>query len=683
MKTSTLQNYICLVVTLWGAAAAHGAVVTVPAGGNLQQAINNASPGDTIVLQAGATYTGNFTLPNKGSSSTAYITITSSMAASLPAGLRVNPSQASLMATLAPPNGAAAIGVNDYAHHYQLIGLEIHPPAGVYSGDLVTLGSGGTTSLAALPHDLIVDRCYIHGDAVAGGKRGVALNSGTAVIQNSYISGLKSTWQDTTAVGGWSGSGPFTIVNNYLEAGAESILFGGAPPSIAGLVPSNITIQGNYMSKPLSWYPGSPTYGGTTYVVKNVLELKSAKNVTITGNVMENSWVGAQNGFVVVVTVRTESGADPTAVVQNVTFQNNLIRNAPSGVNMGGIDDNGMGSTSGVAFKNNVFLINAAAWGLGPGRLFQIVSGMNNLTIDHNTGISDANLSIADGSPSYGFLMQNNMVFSGPYGFFGSGSSTGTLSLNTYFPGAIFRNNAIIGGYGPRYPAGNFFPATPDQVGFANYANANYALSTTSPYIAAATDGTPLGADVTGLQPVFAAAIAGTASAGTTPITTPVTAPVSSPTPTSTFTPVRVNAGGAGTVDGAGQTWSADMDFSGGSTWAVTNGIAGTTAPAVYQTCRYGPSFSYNVPVPNGMYNVTLKFAEPVYNRAGGRQFNLAINGSPVLANFDVYAAAGAMFTAVDKTFPVTVTNGQITLSFTDGPADSPMVSGIQIPSAQ
>ena len=42
-----------------------GATITVAAGGNLQAALNSAQLGTTIVLQAGATYTGPFTLPAK------------------------------------------------------------------------------------------------------------------------------------------------------------------------------------------------------------------------------------------------------------------------------------------------------------------------------------------------------------------------------------------------------------------------------------------------------------------------------------------------------------------------------------------------------------------------------------------------------------------------------------------
>src|SRR3954452_18313016 len=79
--------------------------INVPAGGNLQSALNAAQGGDTITLAAGATYTGHFQLKQNNSSQ--WITIQSSGAGSLPSGTRVSPSQASSMAKLVTPDGAA------------------------------------------------------------------------------------------------------------------------------------------------------------------------------------------------------------------------------------------------------------------------------------------------------------------------------------------------------------------------------------------------------------------------------------------------------------------------------------------------------------------------------------------------------------------------------------------------
>src|SRR5205085_10690078 len=40
-----------------------GVTINVPAGGDLQAALNQARPGDQLVLQAGATFIGNYVLP--------------------------------------------------------------------------------------------------------------------------------------------------------------------------------------------------------------------------------------------------------------------------------------------------------------------------------------------------------------------------------------------------------------------------------------------------------------------------------------------------------------------------------------------------------------------------------------------------------------------------------------------
>ena len=62
---------------------------------------------------------------------------------------------------------------------YRLVGLEIAPQPGTFVYDLVDLGQG-ERSLSALPHDIVIDRCYVHGDPQAGTRRGVALNAARA-----------------------------------------------------------------------------------------------------------------------------------------------------------------------------------------------------------------------------------------------------------------------------------------------------------------------------------------------------------------------------------------------------------------------------------------------------------------------------------------------------------------------
>src|SRR5437660_12102447 len=155
---------------------------------------------------------------------------------------------------------------------------------------LVELGTGGETSTATLPHDIIIDRCYIHGNAGQAAIRGVALNGSRIAVIDSYLAEFKDQGSDTQALAGWNGPGPFKIVNNYLEAAGENLLFGGAAPRIPGLVPSDIEIRRNLLAKSVSWNPGDPAYAGTRWTVKYILELKKARRVLIDGNLLERNW---------------------------------------------------------------------------------------------------------------------------------------------------------------------------------------------------------------------------------------------------------------------------------------------------------------------------------------------------------------------------------------------------------
>src|SRR5262249_31101271 len=130
----------------------------------------------------------------------------------------------------------------------------------------------------------------------------------------------------------------------------------------------------------------------------------------------------------------------------------------------------------------------------------------------------------------------------------------------------------------------------------------------------------------------------------------------SNPPPPNT---VRVNAGGGAYTDSSGNAWSADTGFSGGMSYTNNVPIAGTSDPALYQSQRWntGP-FSYAFTgLAAGSYQVTLKFAEIAGFAPGRRQFNVAIQGTQVLTNFDVSAQAG-LNTALDKTFTASVGSG-------------------------
>ena len=150
-------------------------------------------------------------------------------------------------------------------------------------------------------------------------------------------------------------------------------------------------------------------------------------------------------------------------------------------------------------------------------------------------------------------------------------------------------------------------------------------------------------------------------------------------------TTLSIDAGGA-----ASGSWVADEDFSGGTALTYTNSVStakltGTIPPqTVLQSQRYGNSTSFTYTIPgytaNSSHTVTLYFVENYVTGSGDREFNVIINGSQVLTNFDVFATAGGQFIAVQRAFNTTANSaGQIVIQFTLGAVQNPMVSGISI----
>jgi hypothetical protein len=141
---------------------------------------------------------------------------------------------------------------------------------------------------------------------------------------------------------------------------------------------------------------------------------------------------------------------------------------------------------------------------------------------------------------------------------------------------------------------------------------------------------------------------------------------------------VHVNAGGFSYTDASGIMWD-DYGASGGAFFGAAEGeIHGTATPFLYRTQRYGV-FTYQFSIPSGEYVVTLKFAELFYRQAGQRVFDVSINGTAVLSNFDVVNEAGHWKTPLDRSFPVAVSSGQIIIQFSEGLEDVPIVNAIEI----
>lgn len=495
-------------------ATENGRLIDVAAGGNLQHALELARGGDVILLQPGAVYRGPFVLPAKGNAQAIVIRTAASEGLGdgqlPPPGNRVTPRHRGALAVLEAAHDYV-VTAEPGAGRYRLVGLEIRPAPRTFTFNVVELGNGNERSLQELPHDIRIERSYVHGDPVRGSRRGVALNGRAMAVVDSYFTDFKEDGADTQAICGWNGPGPFEIINNRLEGAGENIMFGGADPAIPDMVPSDIRIRRNHITKPLEWRRPSR---GSDWAVKNLLELKNARRVLIEGNVIEHNWSDAQNGFAVLFTVRNQDGGAPWAVIEDVTFTNNIVRAVTSGINLLGRDDNHpSGMAQRIRIANNLFAgIGDPPFGEGDGdgRFLQMLEESSDVIVEQNTILQTGHITLLEGRGHRRFVFRNNIVRHNEFGIFGSGHAPGLDTIGRYLPGALIVGNLFIGGDGSRYPANNHFVRSVEDVGFVNPAAGNFSLQPASAARRRGTDGRDIGADLAIIEAATRRVIDGT-----------------------------------------------------------------------------------------------------------------------------------------------------------------------------
>ena len=543
---------------------APGSVVQVNAGGDLQSALNNAQCGNTIELQAGATFSGTYSFPAKSCDNNHWIIVrTSAPDSALPAeGQRLTPCYAGVTSLQGRPQypcnnpqnvlaklvlssgGSGPVMFQAGANHYRLLGLEVTRVAGSLKDApaLITLSNGATASY------IVLDRSWLHGTPQDDTRAGFQL-SGTSnvAVVDSYFSdfhcvALTGVCTDAHAVSGGTGDnqdGPFFINDNFLEASGEAILFGGGP---ATLSPSDITVTNNHFFKPWQWMKGNTPFvggkDGNPFVVKNHFELKNAVRVLVDSNIMENSWGGfSQTGFGILLTpknqhVNGKGNVCPLCQVTDVTIRYVLISHAGGGIQMAtGLGasgkDGGGPALAGTRWSiHDVVMDDLSSNYVGPGTPFDISNAwpknpLNTVTINHVTGFPDSASHLmlvgnqVKGAPMYGLVFTNNLMITGQYPVWNTGGGSDNCafkdvpitSINNCFTTYTFANNALIAAppkFGPStWPANNMFPQTVPEVDFTNYNQGNggnYELLPASAYKNKGTDGKDLGADIVGLN---------------------------------------------------------------------------------------------------------------------------------------------------------------------------------------
>jgi uncharacterized protein YjdB len=434
--------------------------VRVAAGANLQAAIDAAVPGDELLLAPGATYISNLTLPNKGTS-TAWIVIRTE--GTLPApGTRMTPTLAAPMAKIISVStvNQSLIVTAPGAHHYRFSGVEMGVTSAVAEVNaLIRFGiTDFSQTTANTAHHLILDRVYLHGTPTTSVSRCVALNSAETAVVDSWFAECHGNGGDSQAIAGWNGPGPFLIQNNHLEGGHEVIVFGGGSFTVTNGSPSDITIRGNHIMRPLAWKG--------IWQTKNLFETKHVKRLLIEGNVLENNWADAQSGFAFVLKAENQDNDTPWTTSQDITIRYNKIRNTGSVFTFAGkySDSDPRPTIVSARFTvhdNIIENVNTSPY-TADGIAWQLLNGLTDVAMFHNTTYNSGQSMQAvlfDGAPVQRMTFQSNAVYNGQYGVFASGGS-GKTALANFAPGSLFSYNVIVNGDCGNLPATTSCPSS-------------------------------------------------------------------------------------------------------------------------------------------------------------------------------------------------------------------------------
>lgn len=371
-------------------------VQVVRAGGNLQAALDK---GGAIELEPGATFeAARFTLR-------ASKTVLRALGATI---------KGTSGPALHVPPGTSHIAVlgGEYASGYQSV-IQLGDNSAETQGSEVDVPKAITLTDISIP--------------THRGKRGIEVNSAETVLTDCEIADVFDPGgADSQAVVVLNTTGQIRILGGRFSAGSEVIMVGGDAIKLPGVIPSDITITGAQLVRPLSWMSD-----GVRRVVKTSLEFKTGQRCAVSDCLIDGCWTDGQSGYGVTVTPRV--GGSTT----ELTFSNVTLRNVESGYNVSGQNDATKPQaefiTSGIRIVGGSVVTNKGLTGRGRGTFLAMSLGPYGSVDVEGTVIvpehsvvyhSDSNAA----RPIASFSLTNARAFCGTYGFtFGNVPHAGNL----------------------------------------------------------------------------------------------------------------------------------------------------------------------------------------------------------------------------------------------------------------
>lgn len=472
----------------------------------------SSGTGTRIRLPANVDYGGSYTLPVNNSSGWIYVEAAAVKTGGLPEGTRVTAANASVM----PKMYATGINVPVFTlpagnNKYRFVGLEFamapsgvswageNAGGGVFNVNPYILHSTESATSTEYCNNVIIDRCYLHGDASLGlaCKRLLLINGANiAIIDSSLQDVLGRSLGDGQCLSVTAGPGPYKIVNNYMTQACdgEHITFGGGN---AYITPADIEVQRNHFTVPLSWY-------ATGYrEPKNWYEMKVGFRTLVQGNVFENYRASTLHSQFYPINIKTvdQNNVAPASGVRDFTMRLNEWRNCSSWLLFGRRPENTGTAMNRAEATCNRMLKPTSDW-TGVIRVYsaQIEAAIDNVRIRHNSVArvaQDGAFVISSPLASAGSMSNHqytdnfwvytdtnatlwwrNGDFLSSSGLTGWNDVSSNSTLGTYSGNALTQSSSV--------PTGNTTVATEAA---ADFVSATLALNSTSPLKGTATSG--------------------------------------------------------------------------------------------------------------------------------------------------------------------------------------------------
>lgn len=306
-----------------------------------------------------------------------------------------------------------------------------------WRGAVVQLGDNVATTQSTLdqvPTHIKLQRVIV---PTHRGKRGFEINAAAELLDCNAFDIYDPALADSQAIAVLNTPGPVTVLGGTFEAGSENILIGGDTLKIPGIIQTDLTFDGVTLRKPLSWRTD-----GINRAVKNLFEVKAGRRVTLKNSSLSGSWKASQDGWAIVITPKNNN------FIEGVLIDNVTVTDAGSGIQFLGRDYNSVTPqpTTGVVVRDSRFTVSKAFGGRGTLALY--VEAMQDSLWERVTASFDgpAIVQCDSKTPTGPFTMRECVMPTGAYAVqapgVNYGGSTGYVGREFV---TVFENNTFSG----------------------------------------------------------------------------------------------------------------------------------------------------------------------------------------------------------------------------------------------